>query len=283
VNILSLVLDRAGLLFAKGITAFNYNNALQCFVELVPQAREHSTILNEKFKTLKSKSSIRDTKTGFSAKVLLPKTEISQPSVSKKFSSFDPTVMFNDASSDVQFTQQPDMPSMSDDSEPLYPQSYDFMLDDDSSTGSDEDYNFGEISKSLLNVLQETEVEQQERIVSRLPLPKSLKKSAIYNASCFQTGEIDILLVLATQCYVIIETKRSTTKHSLVVARKQAVKYCRVFEILRPEAAIIGIAANYNNIGVVFDNGVSNTVTPLLQDLFQLLEHERSKHLKSKK
>lgn len=282
-NILSLVLDRAGLLFAKGITAFNYNNALQCFVELVPQAREHSTILNEKFKTLKSKSSIRDTKTGFSAKVLLPKTEISQPSVSKKFSSFDPTVMFNDASSDVQFTQQPDMPSMSDDSEPLYPQSYDFMLDDDSSTGSDEDYNFGEISKSLLNVLQETEVEQQERIVSRLPLPKSLKKSAIYNASCFQTGEIDILLVLATQCYVIIETKRSTTKHSLVVARKQAVKYCRVFEILRPEAAIIGIAANYNNIGVVFDNGVSNTVTPLLQDLFQLLEHERSKHLKSKK
>jgi hypothetical protein len=56
-----------------------------------------------------------------------------------------------------------------------------------------------------------------------------------------------------------------------------------VFEILRPEAAIIGIAANYNSMGVVFDNGVHNSSIPLLQSLFQLLEYERSKPLKSKK
>jgi hypothetical protein len=190
VNILSLVLDRTGFLFIKGTTAFKY--ALRYFVGSIPHAREYSNILKEKSKISQSKLSFRDTRNGFSTKVLLPSVEPSPTPVAKRSFSFDSTVMFNDAPSDAQYTQQAALSSIDEGAEVLYPQACDFlMLDDDVSYfGSDEEESFDEISKSLVDVLQETESEQQKRIVSRLPFPKSLKKSAVYNASCFKLGKL---------------------------------------------------------------------------------------------
>lgn len=285
-NILSLAPDGAGPfgIYSLWVSTLGFiSYVLCCFVGIMPHASEHSNILSEKSKTTPPKHSHRSTSNGWTSKAMLPNVEPAHRAPTKRSFSFDSKSMFNDSSLDVQFTQQTALSSIAEgadlSADALYPHSCE--NDDVSCLESDEEDSFGSISKSLQVVLRETEYEQQQRIVLGLPFPKSLKKSALYGVSCFQTGEIDVLLILSTECYIIIETKRSTTKQSSVIARKQAVKYCKVFEILRPDSAIIGIAATYSKISVVFDNGVQNSATASLQFLFQFLDHNRCDFLKS--
>jgi hypothetical protein len=272
VNILSLVLDRTGFPCIRKITAFHYAN--RYFVGPEPHAHEHSTILQEKSKISTPITHVRCTRDSITPQTLHKEVK-SEPHITTRTTmQFNSSSVFGE-SVDSPYTQVAESQSQLDSipeqqSTELYPHSGEVLP-----STADLDENSIDDAGSFSHILIEPETAQQERIVKSLPFPKTLKRTAVFNTSCFNTGEIDVLLILSSQCYIILETKRSVTKHSFSMAKKQAVKYCQVFEILRPGAAIFGIVATYNHISIVYDNDVSNSVTPLLEPLFELLEHNR--------
>jgi hypothetical protein len=272
VNILSLVLDWTGSLYYGGVTAFYY--AFRHFVGPEPHAREFSTILSEKSKMSKPMSHVRCTSDPIAPQILHQGVKQESQATTRNTAQFNSSSVFGE-SADSPYIQtiesQPQLDTLLEQqSTDLYPHSGEVLT-----TAELVSEGLVEGSDELFQILIEPEIAQQERLVKSLPLPKSLKRTAVYNASCFNTGEIDVLLIFSSQCYIILETKRSVAKQSFSLAKKQAVKYCQVFEILRPGAAIFGIVATYSNISMVYDNGISNAATPLLGPLFEMLKYER--------